>query len=181
MTKQGRDVVNFLLNDPSAPTVTYRYRPGPEVRDGAEYLFSRLQAEDVLTGLAPRDFVDRLGTYWGAIDSVHCFRDGNTRTEVTFFHSLARNAGYDLGAEQLHTRRAEFFAARFHGHATGGYERLTALLASTVEVPPLPRADTDAGATLGDGAGCGRPSRTPISSNGCTSRPREQGGPGLEL
>lgn len=55
MTKQHRDVVNFLLNDPSAPTVTYRYRPGPQVSDSAEYLFSRLQAEDALTGLSRRD------------------------------------------------------------------------------------------------------------------------------
>ncbi|GAB4995671.1 hypothetical protein MAHJHV58_48490 [Mycobacterium avium subsp. hominissuis] len=133
MTKPGRDVVNFLLNDPAAPTVTYRYRPGPQVRDGAQYLFDRLTAEDALTGLGPRDFVDRLGTYWGAIDSVHPFREGNTRTEVVFFHSLASNAGYDLGAEQLHARRDEFLAARFHGHATGGYQRLKALLASTVE------------------------------------------------
>ncbi len=179
MTKQGRDVVNFLLNDPSAPTVTYRYRPGPEVRDGAEYLFSRLQAEDVLTGLAPRDFVDRLGTYWGAIDSVHCFRDGNTRTEVTFFHSLARNAGYDLGAEQLHTRRAEFFAARFHGHATGGYERLTALLASTVEVRRSHELTTREQRWA---MGLLREAEQNADLiQRVHGRPREQGGPGLEL
>jgi hypothetical protein len=35
MTKQHRDVVNFLINDPNAPTTTYRYRPGPQVRDSA--------------------------------------------------------------------------------------------------------------------------------------------------
>ncbi|WP_421843467.1 hypothetical protein [Mycobacterium sp.] len=46
---------------------------------------------------------------------------------------MARNAGYDFDAGQLHARRAEFLAARFHGHATGGYQRLTALLASKVE------------------------------------------------
>jgi len=134
MIKKARDVVNFLVTDPSAPMVSYRYRPGPQVRDNAEYLFDRLAAEEVLTDLKPREFVRRLGQYWGAIDSVHPFREGNTRTEVTFFHQLTRHAGYDLGAEQLHARRAEFLAARFHGHATGGYQRLTALLATTVQL-----------------------------------------------
>jgi cell filamentation protein len=127
MTKQGRDVVNLLINDRTAPTVTYRYRPGPQVRDSAEYVFGRLQAEDALGGLPPEDFVPRLVTYWGAIDSIHPFREGNTRTETVFFHSLCRNAGYDLGAERLYDRRAEFIAARFHGHATRDrYRRLTA-------------------------------------------------------
>lgn len=44
MTKRHRDVVNFLINDPNAPTIEYRYRPGPQVRDSAEYVFARLQA-----------------------------------------------------------------------------------------------------------------------------------------
>lgn len=135
MTKRGRDVVNFLVNDPAAPTVQYRYRPGPQVRDSAEYVFARLQAEDTLIKLAPDRFIERLGTYWGAIDSVHPFRDGNSRTETLFFHQLCRNAGYELGAEKLYAKRAEFIAARFHGHATGdGYKRLKALLAETVQV-----------------------------------------------
>ena len=134
MTKQGRDVVNFLVNDSTAPTVQYRYRPGPQVRDSAEYVFARLQAEDALNDLPPIRFVDRLGAYWGAIDSVHPFREGNSRTETVFFHQLCRNPGYELGAEQLYTKRAEFIAARFHGHATGdGYRRLKALLADTVQ------------------------------------------------
>ena len=94
MTKRHRDVVNFLINDPNAPTIEYRYRPGPQVRDGAEYVFARLQAEDALTGLPPEQFIRRLGTYWGSVDSVHPFRDGNTRTETVFFHQLCRNAGY---------------------------------------------------------------------------------------
>jgi cell filamentation protein len=54
-----------------------------------------------------------------------------------FFHSLCHNAGYDLGAGRLYERRAEFIAARFHGHATGDrYRRLTALLADTVQARP---------------------------------------------
>ncbi|MCC9184813.1 Fic/DOC family protein [Mycolicibacterium mageritense] len=134
MTKRGPDVVNFDVNDPAAPKVTYHYRPGPQVRDSAEYVFDRLKAEQYLSDLPPEEFVERLGRYWGTIDSVHPFREGNTRTETIFFHQLCRNAGYDLGAEQLHARRAEFLAARFHGHAIGDrYRRLTALLHDTVQ------------------------------------------------
>jgi cell filamentation protein len=95
---------------------------------------ARLQVEDALTGPPPRELVERLGTFWGTLDSVHPFREGNARTEVVFFHMVCRNAGYDLGAEQLHARRQEFIAARFHGRATGDrYKRLTALLSSTVQ------------------------------------------------
>ncbi|MFL0243256.1 Fic/DOC family protein [Mycobacterium sp. SMC-17] len=134
MTKRGPDVVHHLINDSSAPTVVYKYRPGPQVRDNAEYLFDRLQAEDALKGLPHTEFVRRLGLYWGALDQIHVHREGNTRTQTTFFSLLSRDAGYDLGAEQLHIRRNEFVAARFHGHATGDrYQRLTGLLASTVE------------------------------------------------
>lgn len=134
MTKRGPDVVNHLINDSSAPTVVYKYRPGPQVRDNAEYLFDRLQAENSLKGLSQSQFVQRLGVYWGALDQVHVHREGNTRTQTTFFSLLSRDAGYDLGAEQLHLRRKELIAARFHGHATGDrYQRLTGLLASTVE------------------------------------------------
>jgi cell filamentation protein len=139
MTKRGRDVVNHELDDPDAPTISYRYYPGPRVREGAETLFARLRDEDALAGLERDRFVSRLATYWGALDQVHPFREGNTRTQVAFFHSLCRAAGYDLGAQELRARRDEFVAARFHGQSVGNYRRLAALLSDTVQ----PRASLE--------------------------------------
>lgn len=133
MIKQHRDVVNHPVGDPTAPMVPCRYYPGPHVADGAETVFEHLGRENALTGLDQPHFVDRLATYWGALDRVHPFREGNTRSQTLFFHSLARNAGYDLGANLLRQRRVEFISARFHGHSTGRYDRLRELLGETVE------------------------------------------------
>ena len=54
MTKRGPDVVNHEVGDPDAPTVAYRYYPGPKVAEAADNLYSRLAAEDYLTGLGQR-------------------------------------------------------------------------------------------------------------------------------
>ena len=133
MTKRGPDVVNHEVGDPDAPTVAYRYYPGPKVAEAADNLYSRLAAEDYLTGLGQRQFVDRLSRYWGAVDQIHSFREGNTRSQFVFFFDLARNAGYSLDLQALYDeRRSEFVAARFHGHASGHYGRLTELLTDTV-------------------------------------------------
>jgi cell filamentation protein len=134
MTKRGPDVVNHEVADPNAPTVVYRYYPGPQVAAAAETLYARLADEQWLSGLERERFVSRLSRYWGAANAIHSFREGNTRSQLVFFHELARNAGYDVGLSMLHDeRRQEFVAARFHGQAVGHYRRLESLLAESVE------------------------------------------------
>ena len=133
MTKRGPDVVNHEVGDPDAPTVAYRYYPGPKVAEAADNLYGRLADEHYLTGLNRRQFVDRLSRYWGAADQIHSFREGNTRSQFVFFSDLARNAGYSLDVQGLYDeRRSEFVAARFHGHASGHYGWLAELLTDTV-------------------------------------------------
>lgn len=133
MTKRGPDVVNHDVGDPAAPTVAYRYYPGPKVAEAADTLYGRLADENYLTGLNQRQFVDRLSRYWGSVDQIHSFREGNTRSQFVFFFDLARNAGYSLDLQALYDdRRSEFVAARFHGHASGHYRRLADLLSDTV-------------------------------------------------
>lgn len=133
MTKRGPDVVNHEVGDPDAPTVAYRYYPGPKVAAAADNLYNRLTDEDYLTGLGQRQFVDRLSRYWGATDQIHSFREGNTRSQFVFFFDLTRNAGYSLDLQALYDdRRTEFVAARFHGHASGHYGQLAELLTDTV-------------------------------------------------
>jgi cell filamentation protein len=134
MTKRGPDVVNHKVGDPGAPTVVYRYYPGPNVAAAAETLYARLADEQWLTGLDQDRFVTRLSRYWGAANEIHSFREGNTRSQLVYFHELARNAGYQLGLPSLfEERRKDFIAARFHGQANGHYGRLEGLLAETVE------------------------------------------------
>ena len=63
MTKRGPDVVNHQVGDPNAPTVAYRYYPGPKVAAAAETLYARLADEQWLTGLDQDRFVSRLSRY----------------------------------------------------------------------------------------------------------------------
>jgi fido (protein-threonine AMPylation protein) len=51
----------------------------------------------MVTSLDKDRFVSRLSRYWGAANEIHSFREGNTRSQLVFFHDLARNAGYDVG------------------------------------------------------------------------------------
>jgi cell filamentation protein len=65
--------------------------------------------------------------------AIHSFREGNTGAQFVFFSDLARNSGYSLDLQALDDERgSEFVAARFHGHGSGHYGRLTELLTDTV-------------------------------------------------
>lgn len=134
MTKTAPDVVNHPVGDRSAPLLVYRYYPGPRVQEAAQTVYRRLADEQWLMDMPKRVFVSRISKYWGALDAIHSFREGNTRAQLVFFHELAQNAGYSVGLPSLFDdRRQDFVAARFHGHATGNYQRLADLLMMTVE------------------------------------------------
>lgn len=147
MTKEGPDVLNYAPGDPQAPTVAYGYYPGPQVREAAEHQYRLLAGEQHLQGLESAQFVQRLAEYWGELNVIHSFREGNTRTQVLFFEQLAEQAGHPLDTSKLlpGTRlREEFVLARFYSQATGRADRLADVLtqALAAEGPAkLPSAD----------------------------------------
>jgi cell filamentation protein len=59
-------------------------------------MFSLLAAEDYLKGLPIDRFAVRAAYFYGELDAIHPFREGNSRTLRCFFHSVAYNAGYRL-------------------------------------------------------------------------------------
>lgn len=133
MAKQWRDVVNFAPDDRTAPWVTYRYAPGRDVEERATAVFSNL--EHALSDPkchAPQTFIPTVAQHWGQLDQVHPFREGNTRSQTMLMAIVCRKYGYALDGVQLLARREEFIGARYHGHGTGHYGRLTALLLDTV-------------------------------------------------
>ena len=135
MTKNWRDVVNFAPDDRTAPWVTYRYYPGPEVAGRAGSQFTMMNFElGQAKNQAPHQLIPLVARFWGGLDAIHPFREGNTRSQTILFHQVCRKHGYELDAQELFNRREEFIGARFHGHATGQYGRLTALLLDTVRV-----------------------------------------------
>ena len=111
----------------------YRYHPGPEVANRAASQFTMLDFElSDPRKQAPHQFIPLMATYWGGLDNIHPFREGNTRSQTILFHQVCRKYGYELDGQELFNRREEFVGARFHGHATRGYARLIALLLDTV-------------------------------------------------
>jgi cell filamentation protein len=58
--------------------------------------FDGLAAERYLGGLDFDAFVERLAHYYGEVNAVHPFREGNGRTQRAFFLQLATEAGWYL-------------------------------------------------------------------------------------
>ncbi len=55
-----------------------------------------LESEKLLQGLSEQDFANKLGDYFGRINTTHPFREGNGRTQRVFTQHIARQAGYVL-------------------------------------------------------------------------------------
>ena len=88
----------------------------PFIESSAADIFAGLAAENRLADLPRTPFVARLAHYYGEINALHPFREGNGRTQRAFLGQLAREAGWhtawsDLNAEQNNTASA----AALHG------------------------------------------------------------------
>lgn len=59
-------------------------------------LFAGLDSEGQLKGLGHDDFARRAAYYFGEINALHPFREGNGRTQREFMAQLAREARYVL-------------------------------------------------------------------------------------
>jgi cell filamentation protein len=62
---------------------------------GAE-ISGELSGEDRLRDLDRDHFIARLAHYFGDVNALHPFRDGNGRAQRAFFAQLAADAGYRL-------------------------------------------------------------------------------------
>jgi cell filamentation protein len=142
MSKHGPDVVNFVPGDPLAPVIPYDYYPARFMDGRAQELYAQLAAERRLAGLDISAFLDRFAWFWNEINTVHSFREGNTRSQFVFFSQLADQAGYRLETGQFAhdpAWRESFRNARFYGQheGEGGWGRLRRVLADVV-VPRQP-------------------------------------------
>jgi cell filamentation protein len=72
------------------------YPPAMYIPQEMDRIFAELKKENDLRGLTLDDFAARAAFYYGEMDGVHPFREGNSRTLRQFFSDLARQAGYEL-------------------------------------------------------------------------------------
>ena len=59
-------------------------------------IFAQLKNDNYLQGLDQSKFCEKLAYYYGELDAIHPFREGNSRTLRQFSTHLAQSAGYDL-------------------------------------------------------------------------------------
>ncbi len=74
----------------------------PEHIEGqARRLFDDLRATDCLRNLDAQTFTDRAAHFLAELNAIHAFREGNGRSQLSFFVLLADHAGYPLKIEKL--------------------------------------------------------------------------------
>jgi cell filamentation protein, protein adenylyltransferase len=67
----------------------------------ATRLFSELKAKNHLQKLPVNEFAEKAAHFLAELNAIHAFREGNGRTQLTFFALLADRAGQKLDLENL--------------------------------------------------------------------------------
>jgi cell filamentation protein len=78
-----------------------RFANSDMIEPASQSLFRELHGEDLLRRLSRHRYVQRLAHYYSEINVLHPFREGNGRTQRTFFSQLVAVADYHLAWERL--------------------------------------------------------------------------------
>ena len=70
--------------------------PFNNIKTYSEEIFSALKSEKYLIGLKKEALVVRLAYYFGEINAIHPFREGNGRTQRVFIKYLCNVLGYNV-------------------------------------------------------------------------------------
>ncbi|OAF06907.1 adenosine monophosphate-protein transferase [Bradyrhizobium centrolobii] len=71
------------------------------VENQASKLFVELKKDKFLIGLEPETFAKKAAHFLSELNVIHAFREGNGRTQLSFFLLLADHAGYAINLEDL--------------------------------------------------------------------------------
>jgi len=72
-----------------------------QIEAQAAKLFAALKAGSFFENLVPDDFSFQAAHFLSELNVIHAFREGNGRTQLTFFAMLADNAGHPLDLDKL--------------------------------------------------------------------------------
>ncbi|MRT23928.1 putative adenosine monophosphate-protein transferase Fic [Enterobacteriaceae bacterium RIT697] len=103
------------------------------IRREAEQLFRKMEIESWLSGLGHREFCQRLAWYYGELNILHPFREGNGRTLRILFEHIALHAGFRIDWSEL--RIEDWLKANILAYEIGP-EALNALFLQHVFVLP---------------------------------------------
>jgi len=68
-------------------------------------IFSTLKKDGYLFGLSKHATISKLAYYFGEINALHPFREGNGRSQREFIYSLAHMNGYELNFDLIDSKR----------------------------------------------------------------------------
>lgn len=88
--------------------------------------FGRLESERFLRETDSQEFCERAAYFFGEVNAIHPFREGNGRAQREFLRELAMGAGYEL-AWDLATQK-EMLGASIASFQEGSSARFAALL-----------------------------------------------------
>jgi len=96
-------------------------------------VFRAFASENALAPFPLQKFAERAGYFYGELDAVHPFREGNNRTLRIFFSAVAKSVGFRFGWDILaadEAGRQQLYAARDRAVMHGDSAPLAALFAS---------------------------------------------------
>jgi len=67
----------------------------------AKRLFAKLENDNFLQDLSPAEFARTSAEFLATLNVIHAFREGNGRTQLSFFLLLADQAGYAIDLDAL--------------------------------------------------------------------------------
>jgi len=111
------------------------YGPSHNIPGALASVFTALKAENDLQGLDADTMAKRLAYYYGELDAVHAFRDGNSRTLRAFTTDLVEAAGHRLNwarAAQAAEDRQRLYHARDLAVMHGDLSELAVIIRTTL-------------------------------------------------
>ncbi|MEF2978882.1 Fic/DOC family protein [Subtercola sp. YIM 133946] len=119
------DAVNFEPGDPAAPMITYQYFPGPQIAEAASVVYAQLADLARRSTMSREDLIDRMAELAGEVQTMHAFRDGNSRAVYVFAMQFFERLGFTADPSLFlrgGSLRERMIHARFQNHATGRHE-----------------------------------------------------------
>jgi cell filamentation protein len=87
------------------------------IENQAKELFAQLKKDKFLDGLEPEEFAEKAAHVLSELNVIHAFREGNGRSQLSFFLLLADHAGYPIDLEDLDPDTfLNAMIASFEGH-----------------------------------------------------------------
>ena len=71
------------------------------IEDQARKVFDDLHTANYLRNLDAQSFSAKAAHFLAELNAIHAFREGNGRSQLTFFALLADHAGYPLNLDKL--------------------------------------------------------------------------------